>query len=429
MALREEGGRRVVLTGIGMVTPIGNTREQTWENLVAGKSGGAPITIFPLRDAPVRFACEVKDFEPTVAMDRKLARRTDRYCQFVLVAAREAIEDSGLDVTADGLGERTGTAVATGIGGLQTLDLAHEHLFSKGIDRMSPLWITMLIPNMGAAMVSMEYGFRGPSSTVTTACAASSMAIGDAVGTIRDGRADVMVAGGSEAPITPIGVGGFYAMRAISQRNDDPATASRPFDAGRDGFVIGEGAAIVVLEELEHARARGARIYGEMMGYGCTADAHHFTEPDPTGVGQTRAMRMALEEAGMEPSAIGYINAHGTSTPVGDSAETRTIKQVLGEEGAYRVPVSSTKSMTGHMLGAAGSTELAFTALAMCRNVLPPTINQFEADPSCDLDYVPNEARHGVDVKVGLSNGFGFGGHNASLVVQRWDEADGRRVT
>jgi 3-oxoacyl-[acyl-carrier-protein] synthase II len=429
VALREDGGRRVVLTGIGMVTPVGNTREETWESIVAGKSGGAPITIFPLRDAPVRFACEVKDFEPTVAMDRKLARRTDRYCQFVLVAAREAIEDSGLDVTAEGLGDRTGTAVATGIGGLQTLDLAHEHLFAKGIDRMSPLWITMLIPNMGAAMVSMEYGFRGPSSTVTTACAASSMAIGDAVGTIRDGRADVMVAGGSEAPITPIGVGGFYAMRAISQRNDDPATASRPFDAGRDGFVIGEGSTIVVLEELEHARARGARIYGEIMGYGCTADAHHFTEPDPTGVNPARAMRMALEEAGMDASEIGYINAHGTSTPVGDSAETRVIKQVLGEEGAYKVPVSSTKSMTGHMLGAAGSTELAFTALAMCRNVLPPTINQFEADPSCDLDYVPNEARHGVDVKVGLSNGFGFGGHNASLVLRRWDEADGRHVT
>jgi hypothetical protein len=246
-----------VLTGIGMVTPLGNTREETWEGVVGGRSGGATITNFPLRDAPVRFACEVKDFDPTVAMDRKLARRTDRYCQFVLVAAREAVEDSGLDVAADGLGERTGTAVATGIGGLQTLDLAHEHLFAKGIDRMSPLWITMLIPNMGAAMVSMEYGFRGPSSTVTTACAASSMAIGDAVGIIRDGRADVMVAGGSEAPITPIGVGGFYAMRAISQRNDDPETASRPFDAGRDGFVIGEGSTIVVIEELEHARARG----------------------------------------------------------------------------------------------------------------------------------------------------------------------------
>ena len=272
-------------------------------------------------------------------------------------------------MTADGLGERTGTAVATGIGGLQTLDLAHEHLFSKGIDRMSPLWITMLIPNMGAAMVSMEYGFRGPSSTVTTACAASSMAIGDAVGTIRDGRADVMVAGGSEAPITPIGVGGFYAMRAISQRNDDPETASRPFDAGRDGFVIGEGSTIVVIEELEHARARGARIYGEIMGYGCTADAHHFTEPDPTGVNPARAMRLALEEAEMQPSAIDYINAHGTSTPVGDAAETRVIKMVLGEERAYEVPVSSTKSMTGHMLGAAGSTELAITALALCRDV------------------------------------------------------------
>jgi 3-oxoacyl-[acyl-carrier-protein] synthase II len=429
VALRQPGGRRVVLTGIGMVTPLGNTREETWEGVVAGRSGGATITNFPLRDAPVRFACEVKDFDPTVAMDRKLARRTDRYCQFVLVAAREAVEDSGLDVTADGLGERTGTAVATGIGGLQTLDLAHEHLFAKGIDRMSPLWITMLIPNMGAAMVSMEYGFRGPSSTVTTACAASSMAIGDAVGIIRDGRADVMVAGGSEAPITPIGVGGFYAMRAISQRNDDPETASRPFDAGRDGFVIGEGSTIVVIEELEHARARGARIYGEIMGYGCTADAHHFTEPDPTGVNPARAMRLALEEAEMQPGAIDYINAHGTSTPVGDAAETRVIKMVLGEERAYDVPVSSTKSMTGHMLGAAGSTELAITALALCRGILPPTINQFEPDPECDLDYVPNTARTGIDARVGLSNGFGFGGHNASLIIERWDDSDGRRVT
>jgi 3-oxoacyl-[acyl-carrier-protein] synthase II len=417
-----------VLTGIGMVTPLGTTREQTWDNIVAGHSGGAPITLFPLRDAPVQFACEVKDFDPTVAMDRKLARRTDRYTQFVLVAAREAIEDAALDVTAEGLGERTGTAVATGIGGLQTLNVAHEHLFSKGIDRMSPLWITMLIPNMGAAMVSMEYGFRGPSSTVCTACAASSMAIGDAVGTIRDARADVMVAGGSEAPVTPIGVGGFYAMRAISQRNDDPETASRPFDAGRDGFVIGEGASIVVVEELEHARARGARIYGEIMGYGCSADAHHFTEPDPTGVNPARAMRMAIEEAGMQPSAIDYINAHGTSTPVGDAAETRVIKQVLGEERAYEVPISSTKSMTGHMLGAAGSTELSLTALALCRSIVPPTINQFEADPECDLDYVPNAARHGVDLRVGLSNGFGFGGHNASLVIERWDESDGRRA-
>jgi 3-oxoacyl-[acyl-carrier-protein] synthase II len=255
------------------------------------------------------------------------------------------------------------------------------------------------------------------------------MAIGDAVGTIRDGRADVMIAGGSEAPITPIGVGGFYAMRAISQRNDDPETASRPFDAGRDGFVIGEGSTIVVVEELEHARARGARIYGEIMGYGCTADAHHFTEPDPTGVNPARAMRLALDEAGMQPDAIDYINAHGTSTPVGDAAETRVIKMVLGEERAFQVPISSTKSMTGHMLGAAGSTELAITALALCRNVIPPTINQFERDPECDLDYVPNRARHDVNLRVGLSNGFGFGGHNASLIIERWDEADGRRVS
>ena len=337
MALRQPGGRRVVLTGIGMVTPIGNTREQTWSNVIAGKSGGAEITIFPLRDAPVRFACEVKDFEPTVAMDRKLARRTDRYCQFVLVAAREAIEDAGLDVTADGLGERTGTAVATGIGGLQTLDLAHEHLFAKGIDRMSPLWITMLIPNMGAAMVSMEYGFRGPSSTMTTACAASSMAIGDAVGTIRDGRADVMIAGGSEAPITPIGVGGFYAMRAISQRNDDPATASRPFDAGRDGFVIGEGA--------DDRRARGARArpgprrahllrgHGLRLHRRC-APLHRARsdrrQPGPGDADGARGGRHARRAS----SATSTRTAR--PRPSATAPRRASIKQVLGEERPTR---------------------------------------------------------------------------------------------
>ncbi len=419
-----------MLTGIGMVTPIGNTREETWESVIAGRSGGAPITIFPLRDAPVRFACEVKNFEPTVAMDRKLARRTDRYCQFVLVAAREAIEDSGLDVTAEGLGERTGTAVATGIGGLQTLDLAHEHLFAKGIDRMSPLWITMLIPNMGAAMVSMEYGFRGPSSTVTTACAASSMAIGDAVG-IDPRRPRRRHGRGRQR-----GADHAHRRRRLLRHARDLAAQRRP----RDGqpAVRRRSRRLRDRRGLDDRRARGARARP------CPRRAHlrrdhglrlhaptRTTSPSPTRPASTRRAPcgMALEEAGMDASAIDYINAHGTSTPVGDSAETRVIKMVLGEERAHEVPISSTKSMTGHMLGAAGSTELAFTALAMCRNVLPPTINQFERDPTCDLDYVPNRRAHGVDVRVGLSNGFGFGGHNASLVIERWDESDGRRVT
>ena len=421
MAGSHDDRRRVVLTGIGMVTPLGTTRETTWQGVREGQSGGGPITLFPLRDAPVTFANEVKEFDPTVGMDRKLARRTDRYAQFALVAAREAVADAGLDLDqpAFGLdGERIGTFIATGIGGLETLSIAHEHLFAKGIDRMSPLWITMLIPNIGSALVSMEYGLKGPSSAVVTACAASSMAIADSTAYIRDSKVDMMVVGGSEAPITALGVGGFYAMRAISQRNDDPLTASRPFDLGRDGFVIGEGSSVLVLEELEHARARGARIYAEVLGCGVTADAHHFTEPDPTGVQPGRAMKIALDDAGIDADAVDYVNAHGTSTPVGDVAETRGIKKVFGERAAT-LPVSSTKSMTGHMLGAAGSTELAFCALAMRDGVIPPTINQFERDPECDLDYVPNEPRS-AQIEIALSNGFGFGGHNGSIVLQRW---------
>jgi 3-oxoacyl-[acyl-carrier-protein] synthase II len=291
---------------------------------------------------------------------------------------------------------------------------------------MNPMWITMLIPNMGSAMISMELGTRGPCAASCTACAASSMAIGDAATYIRQEKADVMLAGGSEAPVTPVAIGGFFAMRAISQRNDDPERASRPFDAGRDGFVMGEGSSVLVLEELEHARARGATIYGELLGYGLSSDAAHVTEPDPTGINPARAMRMAIDEAGLSPDQIGYINAHGTSTPVGDTAETRVIKHALGEEAARRTPISSTKSMTGHMLGAAGATEAAITLLAMTEGIVPPTINLDEPDPTCDLDYIPNVARE-ADVAYGLSNGFGFGGHNASLVFGRWDDADGRR--
>jgi 3-oxoacyl-[acyl-carrier-protein] synthase II len=409
-----------------MLSPLGVGRRASWDGLIAGRSGAGPIHGYDASDSPVRFACEVDDFDPTTVMHLKKARRTDRFAQFALAAAKEAVDDAGLDIGGHEAPERIGTSLATGIGGLRTLQVAHQHLFEFGPGRMNPMWITMLIPNMGSAMISMELGTRGPCAAACTACAASSMAIGDAATYIRQEKADVMLAGGSEAPVTPMGVGGFYAMRAISQRNDDPQRASRPFDLGRDGFVIGEGAAVLVLEELGHARARGASIYGELLGYGLSSDAAHVTEPDPTGINPARAMRMAIDEAGLAPEQIGYINAHGTSTPVGDTAETRVIKHALGEEVARRTPISSTKSMTGHMLGAAGATEAAITLLAMRDGILPPTINLDEPDPTCDLDYIPNVARK-ADVAFGLSNGFGFGGHNASLVFSRWDGADGRR--
>jgi 3-oxoacyl-[acyl-carrier-protein] synthase II len=426
MTMRSDNGRRVVVTGIGMVTPLGVDRESSWTGLVAGRSGAGPLTTISPDGLPVTFACEVPDFDPLVALDRKTVRRTDRFVQFAVAAAREAMGDAKLEVETDIPGDRIGTSVATGIGGMRTLSMAHEHLFEKGADRMSPMWITMLIPNMASGMISMELGTRGPAAASCTACAASSMAIGDAAGYIRDGRCEAMLVGGTEAPITAMGIGGFYAMRAISMRNDDPARASRPFDLERDGFVMGEGAAVLVLEELEFAKARGARIYAELLGYGLSSDALHVTEPDPSGENPARAMLMAIDEAGIEPTDIGYVNAHGTSTPLGDSAETRVIKRVLGEEHAARTPVSSTKSMTGHMLGAAGAVEAGITILGMCRNVLPPTINQEVPDPSCDLDYIPNESRQ-VETAVGLSNGFGFGGHNACLVFRRWDGEDGRR--
>jgi 3-oxoacyl-[acyl-carrier-protein] synthase II len=420
------GRRRVVVTGIGMVTPLGLDRESSWTGISGGVSPAGPVEQFDASDLPVTFACEVKGFDPTVALDRKTARRSDRFVQFAITAAREAVADGGLEIGGNADPDRIGTSIATGIGGLRTLHESHLHLFEKGGERMSPMWITMLIPNMASGMVSMELGTRGPAAASCTACAASSMAIGDAACYIRDGRADLMLAGGTEAPITGMSIGGFYAMRAISMRNDDPAHASRPFDAERDGFVIGEGSSVLLLEELEHARARGACIYGELIGYGLSSDALHVTEPDPTGRNPARAMQMAIAEAGIEPSDIGYINAHGTSTPLGDAAETRVIKRVLGEDRAARTPVSSTKSMTGHMLGAAGATEAAITLLAMTHSMLPPTINQLVPDPQCDLDYIPNEARQ-ADVAIGLSNGFGFGGHNACLVLRRWDEPGGRR--
>jgi 3-oxoacyl-[acyl-carrier-protein] synthase II len=412
------GRRRVVITGLGMVSPLGNDVESSWQSLVAGESGAAEITAFDHSDYGVHFACELKDFDPTTWIDRKRARRMDRFAQMILAAARQGEQDSGIEIAQSP--ERVGASIATGIGGLRSFQDCHEVLRSRGPDRVNPFSIPSIIPNMGAGWVSIELGTKGPLMSECTACAASNMAIGDAVDAIRLGRADVMLAGGTEAPISPVGIAGFDAMRALSRRNDDPARASRPFDAERDGLVMGEAAAVLVLEELEGARERGAKIYGELTGYGVSSDAAHMTEPDPTGENPARAMRMALADAGAEPSEVGYVNAHATSTPLGDASETKVIKRALGDEQAAKVGVSSTKGATGHCFGAAGAVEAVFTVLAVERGVLPPTINYEQPDPECDLDYIPNESRE-ADIEVGVSNSFGFGGHNACIVVRKFE--------
>ena len=412
------GRRRVVVTGLGAVTPLGNDIETTWANLTAGKSGANRITTFDTTDYAVDFACELKDFDPTEWIERKQARRMDRFAQMITAAARQAEVDSGLDVSPEA--DRVGAAIATGIGGLKAFQDCYDVLIERGPDRVNPFSIPQIIPNMGAAWVSMELGTRGPLSSQCTACAASNMAIGDGMDSIRLGRADVMFCGGTEAGITKVGIAGFTAMRALSRRMDAPEKASRPFDAGRDGFVMGEAGGVVVLEELEHAKARGGKIYAEVLGYGLSSDAKHVTEPDPTGAHPARAMTMALGDAGVDPTEVGYINAHGTSTPLGDAAETRVIKLALGEEHARKTPISSTKGATGHCLGAAGAIEAIFTILAVNRGVMPPTINYEEPDPECDLDYIPNEARE-ADVRVAINNSFGFGGHNACVVFAKYD--------
>jgi 3-oxoacyl-[acyl-carrier-protein] synthase II len=415
-------GRRVVITGLGMVSPLGNDVESSWRALLAGECGAGPITQFDSTDYPVHFACELKDFDPTIWVDRKASRRMDRFAQMILAAARQAESDSGIDIAKEP--DRVGASIATGIGGLRSYQECYDVLRSRGPDRVSPFSIPSIIPNMGAGWVSIELGTKGPLMSECTACAASNMAIGDAMDEIRMGRADAFIAGGSEAPITQVGIAGFDAMRALSRRNDDPQHASRPFDNTRDGLVMGEAAAVLVLEELEHARARGAKIYAELAGYGMSSDASHMTEPDPTGENPARAMTMAIADARVEPTDIGYINAHATSTPLGDSAETRVIKLALGEEHARRTPISSTKGATGHCFGAAGAVEAVFTVLAVVAQVVPPTITSDAADPDCHLDYVPNESREVPDLKVALSNSFGFGGHNASIVVRCWDDDD-----
>jgi 3-oxoacyl-[acyl-carrier-protein] synthase II len=410
--------RRVVITGVGAVTPLGNDAETSWQNLLAGESGAGPITYFDSSDYAVHFACELKDFDPAQWIERKQARRMDRFAQIILAAARQAEADSGVDIAAEP--DRIGASIATGIGGIKSFQDCYDTLIQRGPDRVNPFAIPCIIPNMGAGWVSMELGTRGPLSSECTACAASNMAIGQGRDDIRLGRADVMFCGGTESAINQVGIAGFGAMRALSRRNDDPARASRPFDAGRDGFVMGEAGAVLVLEALDRAQARGAKIYAEVAGYGLSSDAKHVTEPDPTGENPARAMKSAFVDAGIDPSEIDYINAHGTSTPLGDAAETRVIKKALGEENARKTPVSSTKGATGHCLGAAGAVEAIFSTLAIRDGKLPPTINYEVEDPECDLDYIPNESRD-ADVRVAVSNSFGFGGHNASIVIKRFE--------
>jgi 3-oxoacyl-[acyl-carrier-protein] synthase II len=418
-----------VVTGLGLVSAIGNSVEESWSALVAGRGGARPISRFDAAEFPVRIACEVSGLEVSDYLDRKTARRMDRCSHLVLAAARQAEEDASLDTEA--LGERAGVAVGSALGGVASFESSVLQVFSRGPARVNPFSIVQTLPNLPAGWVSIELGTRGPLLAQSTACAASNMALGDGLDAIRLGRADVMFCGGTEAPVTATAVAAFAAMRAVSSRNDDPSTASRPFDRDRDGFVRAEGAAVVVLEELEHARRRGARIYAELAGYGISSDAHHVSDPEPTGLNPARALRMAFSDAGTDATDVGYVNAHGTSTPAGDKSETRVLKLALGEEHASRTAVSSTKGATGHTLGAAGAIEAVFTVLAVQRGVLPPTINQFAADPDCDLDYIANTSRE-QQVEVAVSNSFGFGGHNTAVVFRRWPpqgaERDGRVI-
>jgi 3-oxoacyl-[acyl-carrier-protein] synthase II len=417
MAASTNGRRRVVITGLGAVTPLGNDAESFWQGLLDGRSGAARISAFDASPYSVNFACELKDFDPLRWIDVKSARRMDRFAQIAIAAARMAEEDSGADVNA--APERVGTSIATGIGGLQSFQDCHTTLTEKGPDRANPFSIPSILPNMGAAWVSMELGTLGPLLSQCTACAAANMSIGDGRDAIRLGRADIVFAGGAEAGIAEVGIAGFSAMRALSRRNDAPTEASRPFDAERDGFVMGEAAGVVVLEALEHAQKRGAKIYAELLGYGMSSDARHITEPDPTGRNPARAMLNAINDAEVAAEEIGYINAHGTSTPLGDASETRVIKIALGEETARAVPISSTKGHTGHCLGASGAIEAIASIMSVARDAVPPTINLDHPDPECDLDFIPNEARD-IPVDVALSNNFGFGGHNACLIFKKF---------
>ena len=410
--------RRVVITGLGVVSSLGNDVDTFWNNLLAGRCGIDTIKSFDASDYDCQIASEVRDFDPSPAFPSpKEVRRTDRFAQFGVFAAYQALNDSGLDLEKLDRDE-TGVFIGSGIGGLHTVEEQHKVLLSKGPGRLSPFLIPMLILNMASGLFSMFYKLRGPNLATCSACATSTHAIGEAWRTIKMGDAPVMFAGGTEATIVPMGIGGFCAMKAMSTRNDDPKRASRPFDAERDGFVMGEGAGVIVMEELEHARVRGAKIYCEVIGYGNTADASHMTSPSPEGEGAARCMKMALRSAGLRPQDVSYINAHGTSTPQGDICETQAIKTVFGDH-ARRLAVSSTKGATGHMLGAAGAVEMAICAKAIQAGVVPPTINYEKPDPQCDLDYVPNTARE-MAVDAVVNNSFGFGGHNATMVARKF---------
>jgi 3-oxoacyl-[acyl-carrier-protein] synthase II len=408
---------RVVITGLGIISPLGNDLKKTWSAIVKGKSGVGPITLFDTSDHQTKFGAEVKDFDPVEEFGRREARRMDRFTQLAMTAAKQAIEHCRIKITEENR-YRIGSIIGTGIGGVGTLLDQAKKMAEAGARRVSPHLVPMMLPDMAAGKVAINHGLRGPNMAISTACASGNNAIGEAAEVIRRGQADVMVAGGAEAGIVKIALAGFNSMGALSTRNDDPQGASRPFDADRDGFVAGEGAGILILEELEHAQARGATIYGEILGYGASADAYHVTAPLENAEGAVQAMRTALDQAKLEPSDIGYINAHGTSTLLNDKGETLAIKKVFGET-AYSTPISSTKSMTGHLLGAAGAVEAIFCTQALTTGILPPTINYTTPDPDCDLDYIPNEARQ-VQVDAALSNSFGFGGHNACLVIGRF---------
>lgn len=408
--------KRVVVTGIGVVSPLGN-KEQLWQNLLAGESGIGLISRFDTSDFPVKIAAEVKDFDPAEYIDRKDARRMDPFCQYAVVAALDSLRDAELEIT-DENACRVGVIVGSGIGGIQTLETQAKVLEERGPGRVSPFFVPMLIPDMASGQIAIATGAKGPNSCTVTACATGTNAIGDAFRVISRGNADVMLAGGAEAAITPLALAGFMAARALSSRNEDPKRASRPFDLERDGFVMGEGSCILVLEELEHAKARGAKIYGEIIGFGSTGDAYHITSPAPDHEGAQRAMKEALADANILPEQVDYINAHGTSTEYNDKYETIAIKAVFGEE-AYQIPVTSTKALTGHLLGAAGAVEAAICLLALKNQVIPGTYNYENPDPECDLDYVPNQSRK-ANLEVAMSNSFGFGGHNSVLVFKRW---------
>ena len=417
--------RRVVVTGLGLITPVGNSVETTWAALMSGRNGVGPIEKFDTEKFSVKFAAEVKDFDPLKFIPKKEARKMGAFIHYAIAAATEAMADSGFQLTEEGkfpaeLAENAGTYISSGIGDFWAIEREHSKLLNDGPDRVSPFFIVSAIVNLAAGQVSIRYGLKGPNSATATACAAGAHAIGDSFRLIQRGDADIMICGGAESAITPMSVAGFASMRALSTRNDDPEHASRPFERDRDGFVIGEGAGIMILEELEMAKRRGARIYAELVGYGMTADAFHLTMPDETGSGAIRVMQKTIRDAGIQPEQVGYINAHGTSTPYNDKFETLAIRHTFGAH-AYKLAVSSTKSMTGHLLGAAGGIEGVFSVLSLYRKVLPPTINYVNPDPDCDLDYVPNQPRE-AEVEYALSNSFGFGGTNAALLFKRYDE-------